>query len=110
MRVRAHVSTPGTENWFLSQVSKGHPAGRWTAERRDGGCCPGCPQVALIGANGCGKSTVLRCISGSRETDGGHVAVAYNAAVGYLEQTAVNGSTRTVHEARACALLLRSRL
>jgi ABC-type nitrate/sulfonate/bicarbonate transport system ATPase subunit len=54
--------------------------------------------IGLVGANGCGKSTLLRCVAGIRQPDGGNVLVNQNAAVGYLEQTAVSGSTRTVLE------------
>lgn len=54
--------------------------------------------VGLVGANGCGKSTLLRCVAGIRQQDGGNIVVDRNAAVGYLEQTAVSGSNRTVLE------------
>jgi ATPase subunit of ABC transporter with duplicated ATPase domains len=54
--------------------------------------------VGLVGANGCGKSTLLRAVCGSRDIDAGVLLVAQNADVGYLEQTAVSGSKRTVAE------------
>jgi len=52
--------------------------------------------VGLVGANGCGKSTLLRAVCGSRDVDAGALLVAQSAEVGYLEQTAVSGSTLTV--------------
>lgn len=54
--------------------------------------------VGLVGANGCGKSTLLRAVAGIRGVDAGDLLVAHRADVGYLEQTAVSGSTRTVAE------------
>uniref|UniRef100_A0A7S0KWV2 ABC transporter domain-containing protein n=1 Tax=Micromonas pusilla TaxID=38833 RepID=A0A7S0KWV2_MICPS len=54
--------------------------------------------VGLVGANGCGKSTLLRCVSGLRSHDAGELRVAQRADVGYLEQTAVSGSQKTVYE------------
>ena len=54
--------------------------------------------VGLVGANGCGKSTLLRAVAGIRGVDAGDLLVAHRADVGYLEQTAVSGSTRTVDE------------
>ena len=54
--------------------------------------------VALVGANGCGKSTLLRAVAGWRGADAGDLLVAHRADVGYLEQTAVSGSRRTVAE------------
>ena len=54
--------------------------------------------VGLVGANGCGKSTLLRAVRGLRGVDAGDLLVAFKADVGYLEQTAVSGSTLTVRE------------
>jgi ATPase subunit of ABC transporter with duplicated ATPase domains len=54
--------------------------------------------VGLVGANGCGKSTLLRAVAGRRGVDGGRVAVPPGAAVGFLEQIGVGGSSRTVAE------------
>ena len=55
-------------------------------------------RVGLVGANGCGKSTLLRCLSGQRKIDNGRLVVGRSVEMGYLEQTAVSGSDRTVWE------------
>lgn len=55
-------------------------------------------RVGLVGANGCGKSTLLRCLSGQRKIDSGRLVVGRSVEMGYLEQTAVSGSSRTVWE------------
>lgn len=55
-------------------------------------------RVGLVGANGCGKSTLLRCLSGQRKIDNGRLVVGRSVEMGYLEQTAVSGSGRTVWE------------
>ncbi len=78
----------------------------------------------LVGANGAGKvstcelvkqerldhactilshsaafqSTLLKALCGLRRVDGGKVCIAPKVEVGYLAQTAVSGSTRTVWE------------
>jgi len=54
----------------------------------------------LVGPNGAGKSTLLKALMGSeniRVADGS-VAVQKGSRIGYLEQTAVSGSTATVRE------------
>lgn len=43
-------------------------------------------RVALLGRNGCGKSTILRIIAGSILPDRGKVQLAKKAVVGYLSQ------------------------
>ncbi|GAX72848.1 hypothetical protein CEUSTIGMA_g303.t1 [Chlamydomonas eustigma] len=55
-------------------------------------------RVGLVGANGAGKSTLLRCLTGVRQVDAGRLVVAHKVEMGYLEQTAVSGSDRTVWE------------
>ncbi|MEW5302176.1 MAG: hypothetical protein WDW36_004981 [Sanguina aurantia] len=55
-------------------------------------------RVGLVGANGAGKSTLLKCLCGTRKVDAGRIFVAPKVEVGYLEQTAVSGSERTVWE------------
>lgn len=44
-------------------------------------------RVAVVGHNGCGKTTLLRIITGELEPTGGFVAIKNNATAGYLEQT-----------------------
>ncbi|EFJ53175.1 hypothetical protein VOLCADRAFT_102793 [Volvox carteri f. nagariensis] len=59
-------------------------------------------RAGLVGANGCGKSTLLRCLAGLRHVDAGMARISHTVQVGYLEQTAVGGSRRTVwQEARS---------
>ncbi len=58
-------------------------------------------KVGLIGRNGTGKTTLLRAIVGELLLDGGKIRVRNGAVVGWLPQTAVSGSTRTVWEEAA---------
>ena len=55
---------------------------------------------ALVGPNGAGKSTLLKALLGDEmvRVSNGKVTVKRGCRVGYLEQTAVSGSTRTVKE------------
>ncbi|MFW2385601.1 MAG: ABC-F family ATP-binding cassette domain-containing protein [Akkermansiaceae bacterium] len=55
-------------------------------------------RVALVGANGTGKSTIFKIILGKEEKDGGSVAVDEYGMVGYLEQEAGNPGEATVLE------------
>jgi ATP-binding cassette subfamily F protein 3 len=55
----------------------------------------------IVGPNGCGKSTLLGAITGSVRIDEGTALVASKVKVGYLKQTAVSGSTKTVREEAA---------
>jgi ATPase subunit of ABC transporter with duplicated ATPase domains len=55
-------------------------------------------RAGLVGANGAGKSTLLKAIAGLRGVDSGKLLIANNVSMGYLAQTAVSGSTRTVYE------------
>jgi ATP-binding cassette, subfamily F, member 3 len=57
----------------------------------------------LIGANGCGKSTLLKAITNEIPYDG-TVTIGTTQTVGYLQQTAVAGSTRTVFDEVASAM------
>mmetsp|Transcript_9761 Transcript_9761/g.24312 ORF Transcript_9761/g.24312 Transcript_9761/m.24312 type:complete len:635 (-) Transcript_9761:174-2078(-) len=52
----------------------------------------------IVGVNGAGKSTLLGAITGTVRMDEGHAFVHANARVGYLKQSAVSGSTKTVAE------------
>eukprot|EP00986_Skeletonema_menzelii_P003637 scaffold1151_cov144-Skeletonema_menzelii.AAC.4 len=55
----------------------------------------------IVGPNGCGKSTLLGAITGSVRIDDGQALVASKVKVGYLKQTAVSGSTKTVKDEAA---------
>jgi ATP-binding cassette subfamily F protein 3 len=52
----------------------------------------------IVGPNGAGKSTLLGAITGTVRMDSGKALVAPKVRVGYLKQSAVSGSTRTVAE------------
>jgi ATP-binding cassette subfamily F protein 3 len=53
-------------------------------------------RVALVGANGSGKSTFLRILAGEVEADNGSVAKAKGTTVGYLPQETLGISGHTV--------------
>lgn len=46
-------------------------------------------RLALVGANGAGKTTILNIISGEESSDKGSVTVAKDISVGYLTQEAI---------------------
>lgn len=54
--------------------------------------------LALVGPNGAGKTTLLRIISGEEDADEGRVALAKEAAIGYLEQEAIEMGDNPVLE------------
>lgn len=54
--------------------------------------------VGLIGANGTGKTTLFKVITGEIEPTEGGAFVGRNVKVGYLEQHACHGSVRTVYD------------
>lgn len=43
-------------------------------------------RVALIGSNGCGKTTILKIIMGIENIDGGVVSIRKNSKIGFLTQ------------------------
>lgn len=45
-------------------------------------------KIGLIGANGTGKTTLLRCLLGLEQTDGGQVSVPSGETIGYVQQDA----------------------
>lgn len=55
-------------------------------------------KAALIGVNGCGKTTLLKIIMGIEHADNGEVTMSKDLSVGYLPQNAVLDSDRTVYE------------
>ena len=54
-------------------------------------------KAALIGINGCGKTTLLRIIMGEMSADDGLITVAKDTTIGYLPQNALISSTRSIH-------------
>ncbi len=54
--------------------------------------------VGLIGANGTGKTTLFKVITGEIEPTEGGAFVGRNVRVGYLEQHACHGSVKTVYD------------
>ena len=55
-------------------------------------------KAALIGINGCGKTTLLRIIMGEINADDGLVTFSKDKTVGYLPQNAFLNSTRTIYD------------
>jgi ATP-binding cassette, subfamily F, member 3 len=56
--------------------------------------------VSLVGANGTGKTTLIRALTGERPLDGGKLSVGHNVKLGYLSQHAEElGEMGTVLEA-----------
>jgi len=52
----------------------------------------------IVGINGAGKSTLLGAITGTVRMDQGQALVHSNVRVGYLRQSAVSGSIKTVYQ------------
>src|SRR6185436_9636068 len=61
-------------------------------------------RVGLVGPNGCGKTTLLRLITGLEPADSGQVRFdPLGLSIGYLTQALVFGAGETAHEALARA-------
>src|SRR5690242_20017623 len=58
-------------------------------------------RVALVGANGTGKSTLLRLIAGQLQPDLGTISLAPGARAAYLPQDAGVAPGRTLHDEMA---------
>ena len=43
-------------------------------------------KIGLVGRNGCGKSTLMKCIAGLVKADAGSIGMSRNCRVGYLSQ------------------------
>ncbi len=55
-------------------------------------------KIGLIGANGCGKTTLFKAISGELEPAEGRVIKANLTEIGFVEQHACQGSTLSVYD------------
>jgi ATP-binding cassette subfamily F protein 3 len=55
-------------------------------------------KVALVGRNGCGKSTLIRMLCGEETPDFGRIHVPQGTNIGYLAQNAMLGLSGTVKE------------
>ncbi|MDI6803777.1 MAG: ABC-F family ATP-binding cassette domain-containing protein [Bacteroidota bacterium] len=55
-------------------------------------------RIGLVGANGTGKTTLLKILVGLTQTDSGSVQKANYVSVGYLPQEAVTSSNKTLYE------------
>jgi len=58
-------------------------------------------RIALVGANGVGKTTLLRIIAGLESPDSGRLSKAKSLAIGYLSQRADLSSEQTLYEEMA---------
>ena len=54
-------------------------------------------KVALVGKNGCGKSTLMKMIAGKEDPDGGKIVFRKGVNVRYLPQNPDFGAASTVH-------------
>lgn len=55
-------------------------------------------KIALIGSNGCGKSTLIKMLIGELEPDKGHVTLNKNCTIGYLSQSVISDLSHTLYE------------
>lgn len=55
-------------------------------------------KAALIGINGCGKTTLLKLIVGLENADDGQVTIAKDTSIGYLAQNAITDSDLSIYE------------
>lgn len=55
-------------------------------------------KIALVGRNGCGKTTLLKMICHLEEPDQGSVVIASGTRIGYLSQITFEDEERTVYE------------
>lgn len=55
-------------------------------------------KIAVIGTNGCGKTTLMKIIAGEEELSSGTIHKASDCRIGYLAQTTFTNETNSVQE------------
>ena len=55
-------------------------------------------KVAIIGRNGCGKTTLLKIITGQEQLDSGTLTIGSNVSIGLLSQKAFEDEDKTVQQ------------
>ena len=84
---------------MLYQVSHGHKSfGTDTVLEDVQFEIKGTEKITIVGRNGCGKSTFLRCMCHEMDFDKGHVSMTSNTTIGYLAQTVLEHDDWTVEE------------
>jgi len=78
-----NISKAYTEKWLFNGITFGIAKGE---------------KVAMVGANGTGKTTLLKTIAGEISPDSGNISLANNCTVGYLPQEPVLDENKTVLE------------
>lgn len=78
-----NLSKAYTEKWLFNGISFGIAKGE---------------KLALVGANGTGKSTLLKTIAGLIKPDGGELKLANGATIGYLPQEPELDDNKTILE------------
>ena len=58
----------------------------------------GTEKIAIVGRNGCGKTTFLRCMCGEENVDRGTISRQNGITIGYLAQKVLEHDERTVEE------------
>ena len=58
----------------------------------------GTEKITIVGRNGCGKTTFLRCLSGEMNFDQGTVSMINGTTIGYLAQKVLEHDERTAEE------------
>ena len=58
----------------------------------------GTEKIAIVGRNGCGKTTFLRCMCDEESFDKGTISKQGSISIGYLSQKAIENEYETVRQ------------